>query len=447
MLWRARFGIDDGYVLLAVLFFIIDIVLIVLYLLLGYRRYDTLVNPISFFSVLWMVVAAGANLCLFGYFEPSAEVNFILIIGSMVYALVCLAGKGSKHAFSLDSDSLKGCETLRVKVIVAVNLISFAIMIPLVGNALSIISTSGWTGLRAANYDMSVAYMSTIQTYLHLYFVRPCTMATLIVGVWALLHGGRSSKTIFFLGFFGAALDVFVTAGRNSIFNTIVLMLIALAMGSNRQRVGLFIRKIMKPAIIIPTIIAIIFVLVVSSDRSGANDSVGEIIYQYFFAGPVMLTQLLNMPQAAWVPNQDFMFGWATFGFVINIPLTAGLVLGQGVQTSTYWVGSVLTATPLQISDHLYSNAICTCYFDFLLDWGYAGVVIGPILLALTGMFLVRKLQSSKQVFWASLSLYWLYLLYRTTFRWDPIDISVTAVIALIALFSYRRVARKSKDE
>ena len=409
--------------------------------LLGVKKYGTFFNPIFMFSGMWCLIGFISNLGLYDSYAPSSLVNLLIISGSLAFFFADFLHKPISRGFSVGCNFMRkesgvGSDA-RCTIIIVCNIISIIIILPLLVKAASIIATQGWTGLRAANYDESSQYMSTLQTYLHTYFVRPCTIATLLVGVWSILGVDGSSKIPFIFGIVNALLDVAVTAGRNTLFSALILILFAFLMLNNNSK-GMILRKIIRPRYVVPVGLIGLLLFFVTFERSG-EDALGKTIFQYFFAGPVYLSQLLSNASLPWIPNQDYMFGAATFGFIINVPLFIGLILGFSVRPSSYWIGSVLTSKVYSIAPEIAQNATCTAFYAFLLDWGYLGIVIGPVILAFATLYIIKKYMLYKNLFWSSILLYCIYLLYRTSFRWDPVDISVLMIGLLVALFSFRK--------
>lgn len=410
------------------------------YILLGMQKYRSMINPITFFSVLWMVVLAGANLHLFEFFAPSIEVNLIILIGSAVYAMVILVSDASETKLTIPANTICGADLISIGWIAFSVLLVLVLTVPLMGEAISaIVDGGGWTALRLENYNPESNYRSTIQIYGFEYLCIPISRATLIVGSIAFLKKSSNGVGILLLGCAESLLCAVVSAGRGPILNVIMILFWALVLLCTREYFYQIIKLVFKPTIMILIIGIIVFILLITEDRHVAGATLGSTIYQYYFSGPTYLSQLLMQDNLPWIVNRDYMLGWATFGFIINLPLTVGLVLGLGINTSNYWIGSVLTSGNLQIGENAFSNAMCTVYYDFLLDWGWLGAVIGPMILALITIYICKQAQSKRSIFWVSIVILWVFTLFRTTFRWDPVDITFSITVVFLYLFTHKR--------
>lgn len=420
-------------------FAVVDFLAGLFFLLTAKRRFGTWINPSVFFSFLWMVIAGFSNFGLMGYYAPSTFVNLAMLSGALIFQMVMLAAPQNMGAARVDASRLCSLSPRQYRLIAVVNILCFILSIPLLIKALQIIGVSGWTGLRTINFDPASGYKTNFQTYFQGWILEPCGIATLLIGLWVLFQGEKKGIPILFLGIINAAIISLTSAGRNAVVKVVTLAIITFFMlnRSTRQRITL--GKKEKRAILLGTILCCLFVVMISSDRSKEGDSLLNILYTYHFTGPSYLSQLLNNQMVGYEIGNFLMLGWATFGFVLNLPMTAGLVLGLGTKPSSYYLGSVLTSSNLQVGDGLYGNSMCTCYYDFLLDWGYAGILIGPFLLGLATIFIITKVNTKKNIFWASVFVFWLYTLYRTIFKWDLVDIGFSLTIVFLFLFSYPR--------
>lgn len=412
------------------------------FLIVGKKRYSSFVNPVTLFSVLWAIVGVGSNLCLYGYYPPSIYVNCLIFVSVIVFGVVSMALPGGDTGFAVSSEDLCGCAAVRTKSIILVNLICIAFMLPVLIKAVGIIASDGWSMLRLANYNEDInerfGFMSRIRTYLQLYVVKPCGTATLILSLWMMTARAPRAKTVFVLGVFQVVMDVMITAGRSSVVSALFYAVTVLLFSGSAGSIAVLLKRVLKLRILLPLLAAVALVLAVTSGRSGAEGAgFVQTAYQYYFSGPGFLTQLLAQDRPGFSVDEDFMLGWATFGWLVNIPLTIGLVLGFGTTTSVQLIGSYLTSGNLLVGDGREINAMCTVFYDFLLDWGTAGVVIGSVLLALASMLVFCKFKQDKSIFWGCVATYWAYVLFRTVFRWDPVDFVFTVVLLMMYLFTH----------
>ena len=283
--------------------------------------------------------------------------------------------------------------------------------------------------------------MSTIDSYAQLYIVQPILDAALYLSVWLLFKGDKQAKSLFVLAIVGQLLLVLVSAGRGPLMAVFKVLILGILSFAQKGQIATFLRRVFTPGRIVISVIAVVFLISVTAGRdTGEGSTLGQTLYQYYFTGPVFLSQLLEQQNPCWIPNETFMFGWATFGFLVNVPLTVLGVFGAAPKTSVYWIASYLTSGNLEVGNGLYSNAMCTCFYDFIMDWGYVGVIIGPMIIVTVSYLLIRRVsQRPDDPFFGCLMLYWLVLLLGTTFRWEAVDITPTCTIFFLWLFTRRK--------
>ena len=425
------------------LFFIVDICAAICFYLVGLYKYRSAANAVTLFSVVWALILAGSNLGLHGYYPPSNEVNLLILSSITIYAIAMVCTNSNDSKISIPISKIQGIDCLAYKPIMIIGALSLVFVIPLIGNAINIIlNEGGWTALRLENYAGESSYRSTIQIYGYEYISIPVSRATVIIGAIAYFSKAKNGGKILILGCVESLLCAVVSAGRGPILNIVMLLLWTILVVCTRTELKHLLKKIVKPKVLLTLLVILVLILVMTSSRHAENATLGSTIYQYYFTGPSYLTQLLGQTNSEWVINKNFMFGWATFGFLINIPLTFGLMLGLGTYTSNYWIGSVLTSGNLQIGDGLYSNAMCTIFYDFLLDWGYMGILIGPIILSLMTLIITKRAQQTLNIFWVSVVILWIFTLFRTTFKWDLVDI--TFLITVFFLFLFTKCANRN---
>lgn len=421
--------------------------LLVVVQICGIKKFSTWFNPITFFCGLWALTGAISNLGLYGYYRPSVEVNLIMAAGILSAFFVCMGLDFKGGSFKQQTGLAERDGGFVRWVCVVCCLLAIGLLLLKLPQALNIIFSQGWGYLRLAyynnpaNYD-GPQYMSTIDSYLQLYVLQPILGAALYLSIWLLFKGDRGARLPLVLAIVGQLLLVFVSAGRGPLLAVFKVLVIALFAFLKKGQILSFIKRVLTPGKTVVLVAGIVFMVSVTAGRNTGEDgaSLGQTIYQYYFTGPVLLTQLLSKSDPIWMPNETFMLGWATFGFIVNVPLTVGAILGVAPKTSVYWIASYLTSANLQVGDNLYSNAMCTCFYDFIMDWGYAGAFIGPLLIVAFSYFLIQKVRRQpNNPFFGCLMLYWIVLLIGTTFRWEAVDITPTCTIFFLWLFTRPR--------
>ena len=235
----------------SVIFIIVFTMLGVAFLIIGKVRYSTIINPVSLFSVLWMIIGVGSNLCLYGYYPPSTYVNNLILVGAIVFCIVSIALRGGSTGFSVFPDGLCGSNAIRTNLIILVNLICIIYMVPILIKAVGIIVSDGWGMLRFANYNEDLkefyAFMPGITIYLYNYLIKPCGTVTFILSLWMLVGHVHKAKTIFVLGALQIIMDVLITAGRAAAVYALFYTLMMFLLSGKGRNIVTALKKILKP--------------------------------------------------------------------------------------------------------------------------------------------------------------------------------------------------------
>ena len=403
--------------------------------------------PLVFFSGLWCIVGFVANLGLYEYYAPSVEVNLMMLAGIVIFNLTYALLNNRKTSDLICKNQhglisgLTSINTYRIGLITIINCLCLLYLLPTLSSAMTYVLTGQFTSLRSSIFNLE--FTTTAQNALRSYVITPVFTATLIMGIVGLFYRTRHAPGVLALGIVGSLAVTLIEASRIMLVKMILITLITSVVMFRKK-----IKKISKRAkvlLCLASICSIAFCVYITSDRSSDGDIV-KVLFTYFFSGPAYLSQLLNAHNTQFVIFKDFLLGGATCGGLLNLVLLALTFLGFPVKDTTYIVGSVLTSGNLPVSPSESINAMCTCYFDFIVDWGMAGVIIGPALLASVTFFLTRCSIFKPSLKSTSLLIFWIYILIRTPFALDTINPAFTiTVMSIIVFVNYDNALQSDK--
>ena len=424
------------------LYIIVYFTLLAFALFLEKAKYGVHITPITFFVALWCIVGIFANSGLLGYYLPSALVNLCIISGNIIILTMwMLVTRTSKDMISAIREEVEDFD-FSVTVLLLIEIALVIMILPSFRRSINILRNYSFIVLRSAGL-YGVAEDGGYSDQLMSIFVRPGFTLISLMTVLSFFNPieKKKKKLLVVLTVFNLIIYTLTTAGRILVVNTGIYVVIA-AMIYSKGRIFRFLKE--RKNILIPLLVLIITVLYLQNLRS-PDSSVLKTIYVYYCSGPSFLTQLLEVNSGKFAINHDFMFGAATFGFITNIVSYALIYITGKPQGSLYMLGSVLTNNNLRVGEHNSVNAMCTCYYDFLLDWGYAGIVIGPIVVG-TIFYFVYK-QAAKKHTWGSMCvlIYIMNIMIRTVFKWDLVSTEFTFVCIYIWILSHVTVGSKNK--
>ena len=395
----------------------------------------TYFNYGSVFAALWTVVGIMANTGALGIYLPNTLVNVCIVAGVFVFGLVysIFAKKERTTALTV----LEMSSVVRVKAMLVANAAALVFMIPHFMVSLNLIRTRGFAYLRAVNYTgFDVTGRSTLINLILENLCFPLFVATAILGVIMILTAKKGAIPLIIAAVVNTTVYEFTVGARNGfVVLMVVAVFAAIKIGYPLVRERIKLPRSLK-WILYPIGLLLVWVVIyITGERSLEQKSLFENFYYYFFAGPSYLTQLLEHMQEYRL-NQDLFLGSGTFGFVYNLIATVLNRFGLGVFDSGYVLNSVLSNVYYQVSDSTRLNAMATLYFPFLMDWGYVGIVLGPAIVAAISTWIARQQRKTNAIRWYAIGIFWMYVLYRTIFKWDMLSMASFFILLFLFLFT-----------
>lgn len=427
------------------MFAIIFLVLGILGISICIRNTGVFFNFGTIFCLLWAITGVLSNSRIYGFYVPSGLVNICMVIGIIIvglgYAIKPICEK-------VDADSVLNMETtIKSKALFWSNILAFIFMIPFFKGSLAIIMSRGFAYLRAVNFsDMTVTGRSTIINLILQDICFPLFFVTMILSLIQLFTYKRGAVKLFLMSIANIFVYEIINGARNGFIIIIVILLFTfLKVMYPLIKDGIHISKRVKRIVIIAIIVMAFVVVYITRDRSLGGKSLLETFYYYYFAGPAYLSELLkNLDE--YKLNNNFFVGTGTFGFVYNIIVTVLNFVGIRIFNSGHVLNSVLSNQYFNVSSSAKINAMATMYFPFLMDYGYFGIVLGPLMLVIASRYITKKAINKNNIRWYSISIFWMFVIYRTIFKWELIAMSSFFILFFIFLFTTKATGTTDSD-
>ena len=185
------------------------------------------------------------------------------------------------------------------------------------------------------------------------------------------------------------------------------------------------------------SVFAVLIIAGLILQNSRASDmSIIRTVYMYYFSGPSYLSRLLENYSEYGIGGK-LMWGQATFGFITNwVIIFLDPLFGGRLETSLNILGSTITNRQFAVGGRTLVNSMSTGFYAFLVDWGYAGIVIGPFVLAVISKILVKRLDRNRTIKNLGIYIFWIYALFRTVFKWDMVSLDFFIVLFTLHIFT-----------
>lgn len=412
-------------------------ILLVFMLIIYKSVLGSIKNPISVFGILWCLVGIGANAALYDYYKPSTIVNFIIIIGCIVSFIVYgFSMHGYNKAFFINEIQIDD-GYVNIKRVVIINCIGIAVLVPYAIQSLKMIISGGFAYLRAEG-----VFGGGFYAVLNDSIIRPLFTATTILAIVYSFSNSKKKEKVLLLviSVIANVEQVILSAGRASLVNFFFYLLIAIVLFYGHS-----VRSILykgRKYIFLGVIVAVI-VLKITTKRN-MSQSENLILYNtyvYYFSGPAYLSQLIqNVTEYG--PGGTLLYGAASFGFITNIWADIMIFFTGKSQGSLYLLGSLISNKQYRIGAHTSINAMYTCFYPFYIDYGWLGIVFCPIFIGIASAIFTKRLYKNKNIFNISIYIYWMYVMIRTVFKWDLVNIDLVVVLASIYFFTKHKIQR-----
>lgn len=285
---------------------------------------------------------------------------------------------------------------------------------------------------------------STSELLLFQWLVVPIYYVAFIVFSYDLSRMTLNKRALLF-SIVGMVVIILVSGGRNSVF--VFLVICAMGLFCSKERKSIWARlRDLPPAVKAAAVLAVLVLIYITQERSLSEDAgVLENVFFYFAGAIKYLDYILAHPEAFSIGDELF-YGRGLFGFLINpIDLICSVVFGYDYQGTDSLI-SASASLYIPFSDELSGNALCTCIYPFIRDFGAMGIFIGPALYGALSSFVWGKAfpkDGDCSPCWKCIWIYFAYCLVFSEWRYTLIFPATGVAFFLIAIVS--RVARRKK--
>ena len=422
-------------------------------LIIAFILFNTLYNPVTLYVAPFSVCALLAATGLFGIYQPADTTLCIITLSIFGFSIGIVISKElfnkasgaagpDNSSISVDWDALNVDKALIVLCCIA-TLISVFFLSKTVPELMN------GQGLEYVKFQYSNAegatLFSTRELLLFQWIVTPIFHVAFIVFAYNLSRL-RLDLAALLLSIVGMIVIVLVSGGRNAVFVFLVICIMGVLCSEDRKSIWSIIEKL--PRIFkIAVVVAVIALIYITQERSLSDDAgILENVFFYFAGAIRYLDYILAHPSIFSIGNEPF-FGRCVFGFLANpIDLICSVVFGYDYQ-GTDSIISEAAALYIPFSKELSGNALCTCIYPFIRDFGALGIFIGPALYGILASFVWARAfptKASGLPVWKCVWIYFAYCLVFSEWRYTLIFPATGVVFFMLAVvFLFARKKKK----
>ena len=419
-------------------------------LVVALKVYGRLFNPVTLYTVPFAICVCLACTGLFGIYRPSdVSVGYITLgiagfgIGSLLISGVGAASGATTPLFH--SKAPKETRLVRRRLFIGILTVAVLASIPYLIKTLPILFGHG--GLTAVKFEYANGEGSTLFTTRELllfsWFMLPAFNLAFLVFCYGLSELRVDVPALVF-SILGMASAVCISGGRNNVFIFLVLAAMSLLMSPYSRSIWSKIRAL--PGVVkVLVAVGIVVLIYITQERSLSADlGVLENVFFYFAGAVTYFSQIVSNP-SMFDLGGDLFYGGALFGFVTNpVEILLALVTGGHVRGTENLV-STAASVYLNFSSSLKGNALCTCLYPFMRDFGTPGIFIGPLLYGTMAGFVWGKWRQAfdggseaARQRWFMVAAYLSYALLFSVWRYVPLFTSTGMIFLFIFLITSR---------
>lgn len=348
--------------------------------------FKTKINYLNFFEMMFCCIAIFAGTGLYDIYVPKEKTYFILFFAMVcfeIFSLLFLLIKGK----SKDKEKKKKELVINRKKTLILSIIVLLFMIPSTIEGIKVINLYGFKEIRRVAFSTEV-YSSYTQYFIY-YLLSPINKVLLIYAMMDYIKYKKFNFAIL-ICLINCLQQLATFGGRGIILDTITIIFVTMLVYDHKKIIDVI--KNNKKVIIV--IIALIFVIInVTKDRSiDSNKGVLYDLYSYYAGSLVLMDFHLNNPETSKLDNENLLYGKAMFNPVIEL-FTIGtnlLRINTDIKLGIISVNEQVQQY-FHISPQIVMNNNVTFLYVCLRDFGYFGVVIGPLYIAFLYALVYKK--------------------------------------------------------
>ena len=399
-------------------------------------------TPLTFFSLIWCIVGFCVNTNIMNYEKPSFFVNVCIVSGIVVFSTIFVILTSKSKIIITDDKMFHNTEIVNYYAIIIVGIFCWVLIIPKFSSSLQVLSNQGFAFLRAnmTNEELGIS-RGGFQDILFAYIVEPAITTTAILSFFLLFSNENKKKkyTLFAYSLITVFVYALTAAARSIIIKYAFCFLFVVMICKRKVIRNLFRIRAVRYGLILAAGV-VIYITLQRGTWGEADTGLNSLLktaYVYYFSGPAYMTKLIEA-QPQYGGFGQLLFGQGTFGFITNFISWILIFFTGRNQGSLYLLGSVITNQYYNVAPNVTINAMCTCFYIFWIDWGYFGIVLGPLLLGLYSAYLFKKTYKVGSYYYGVMYVFWLYLLTRTVFKLDTTTVAIPIVYLCMKIFVRR---------
>jgi oligosaccharide repeat unit polymerase len=401
-------------------------------------------NPFILFNAWWGITIYLSSLGLFNIYVPTNDTYLIMLIAilSFNFSLVFLLRNKSKlSSLRGNSIQIKDSNAIFNKFLLITHLIIIIILFFRTLKTLELLLSGVSYSVIRYNYFKLETIMTGYDHLINNIFVTP-VLTFSIIFVSLQYFNKRMNKTILFTTLLSISLYVFSSGGRSIIITLGISFFAAYIINrKNKNNIKLS-KKIFTQFLLVVVLFSLIFVSLGRMETEGGLNEVANTVFRYFTASYIYYEKMIPLVKE----DNVYLYGSAFFGGLIDIFIFILRFIGIEINPTSSYISTHNQVYITVSNDGAIYNAFPTMLYTFYYDFGYLGIILGPLLFGLSSLAIYKKMISSNSFGFTGIYIMVILTIYESTLRWTGSFANLWVVVFLflvIHLITNRRVINK----
>lgn len=419
-------------------------------LLAAARVFGRFYNPVTLYVLPWLICSLFAAMGLFRIIQPAEPTLLVISVSTAGFAVGAIAFKDLFESASLDKSESKdivngSSSSFANRVVTATCTIATMLSVIYISRTVPLLLEGQSFEYIKFQYSNAVGatLFSTTELLFFQWVIIPIYYTAFILFSYDLSLMVLNIRAMLF-SVIGMAVIVFVSGGRNSIFVFLVICVMGLFCSKERKSIWA-IAKGLPHVVKIAAVIAVLVLVYITQERSLSDDAgVLENVF-FYFAGAIRYLDFILTHPSLFSIGSGLFYGRGLLGFIVNpIDVICSAIFGYSYQGTDSLV-SASAAQYVPFSDELSGNALCTCIYTFIRDFGVIGIFVGPVLYGALSSFVWGKAfakDGNGSPCWTCIWIFYAYCLVFSVWRYTLI-FSATGVAFFFIAIAFSAPRRK----
>ncbi len=396
----------------------------------------------NFLNIFWIIFFTAVSLSEINLysFKPVNSIVYVYILISLI-AIELISLIIYKLKFTNKKKTEERIQNLELNntLLTLIAIIVFALMIPQTINGINIIRSQGLSMLRTLVLTEEM-YQGNVRVFLY-YILTPISKVIAFFSILDLVRS-KKIKLHFIIGIINIVQISLLTAGRSSIFDFLLFLLIVVF-----DVYHLNIVKILKEnkKMISLGALLIIFLFIITSNRKISSDAnFFENIYTYFVGSLSLMSIHLENADLSMLNGSHLLLGKGMFSPLFDIAKIFIKFIGFNIDMRTgVQIINDVTQKFYYVSNNIKMNNNVTFLYVCLRDFGILGLLLGPLYISIVYTHFAKLYEKSNKDCY-KIAYYYLISLIPYFLFFFPFSNTPTLILFIMIFIFYKVLYKKT---